>query len=265
MAKTSYKAAFHGLTDVGLMREHNEDSILWDMDLGLALLADGMGGHNAGEVASALAVENIRTALRERLLSADGGSVEEYETVVRDAVTFANSCIFSQSQEQVECAGMGTTLALALLVDSKLIVAHVGDSRIYRLRSDELTQITSDHSLVQELVDGGYLTEEDARMSVSKNLITRALGIGEDVEVEVIDAEASLADVYLLCSDGLSDLVSDEEISSILLEHADDKKAAAKQLISLANEKGGSDNISVILVSIHEAFSDDNGVVDSVG
>jgi protein phosphatase len=262
MSVCSFKAAFAGLTDVGLMREHNEDSILWDTDLGLALLADGMGGHNAGEVASALAVEHIRRALRERLLSNDKETMAEYASVVRDAVEFANSYIFDQSQTQIECAGMGTTLALMLLVDSRVIVAHVGDSRIYRLRNNELTQITSDHSLVQELVNGGYLTEEDARLSVSKNLITRALGIGEEVEVEIMDDEAIVDDLYLLCSDGLSDLVADAEIKKILLDNADEKEAAAKQLISLANEKGGSDNISVVLVSIHEAFSDDNGISD---
>ena len=259
------KAAIHGMTDVGLARDHNEDSILWDNDMGLALLADGMGGHNAGEVASAMAVDQVRAALRERLLGRQSGDeCEECESAVFNAVTFANQQIFDHSQQHLECAGMGTTMALALLQGDNLTLAHVGDSRIYRLRGGALQQITSDHSLVQELVDNGYLSQEEARLSVSKNLITRALGIGAEVEVEVSKQPVEVGDLYLLCSDGLTDLVADEEIQAILKKD-DALDDIARGLVSLANERGGSDNISVILMHLHQAFADDNGINDSVG
>ena len=258
------KAAIHGLTDVGMSREHNEDSILWDNDLGLALLADGMGGHNAGEVASAMAVDHVRAALREKLLGSQDGECEECEAAVSNAIIFANQQIFDHSQQNLDCAGMGTTMALALLQGGGLIIAHVGDSRIYRFRDHELARVTSDHSLVQELVDNGYLSQEEARMSVSKNLITRALGIGVEVEVEVTKQLAEAGDLYLLCSDGLTDLVADEEIQGILANW-NGMEVMAKELVSLANERGGTDNISVILMRLHEAFADDNGINDSVG
>ncbi|HEB58417.1 MAG TPA: Stp1/IreP family PP2C-type Ser/Thr phosphatase [Gammaproteobacteria bacterium] len=262
---TKLKATIYGQTDVGLAREHNEDSILCDNELGLAVLADGMGGHNAGEVASALAVDYIRNMLRERILGPERNEEDRIDEVVNDVVVHANSEIFTQSVEQVDCHGMGTTLAMALLKDGVLTLAHVGDSRIYRLRDNCLEQVTSDHSLVQELVDNGYLSQDEARMSVSKNLITRALGIGEEVDVDVRDMEPLADDLYLLCSDGLSDLVSEEEIHGILMENRQQLDEIARELISLANRKGGTDNISVILMELNEAFSDDNGITDSVG
>ncbi len=262
---TRLKATIYGQTDVGLAREHNEDSILCDAELGLALLADGMGGHNAGEVASALAVDHIRNLLRERILGPDRDDNAPIDALVNDAVEHANTEIFTQSVEQVDCHGMGTTLAMAILNEGILTLAHVGDSRIYLLRDNTLEQVTSDHSLVQELVDNGYLSQEEARMSVSKNLITRALGIGEEVDVEVRDMEPRVDDLYLLCSDGLSDLVSEQEIHEILVDNRQDLQEIARQLISRANEKGGTDNISVILMELNEAFSDDNGLTDSVG
>lgn len=259
------KAAFHGLTDVGLMREHNEDSILWDTDLGMALLADGMGGHNAGEVASAMAVEQVRAALREAFLARDCEDKADCSEVVRQAIHTANQRIWDASQENAECAGMGTTLVLALLHDGDMVTAHVGDSRIYRLRDGVLEQITSDHSLVQELVDNGYLSQEEAKLSVSRNLITRALGIGAEVEVEVSQEPAQPGDLYLLCSDGLSDMVTDSEMGAILQEPDPDLDETARRLVDLANRKGGNDNISVILMTVREAFSDDKGLTDSVG
>ncbi|UCE90417.1 MAG: serine/threonine-protein phosphatase, partial [Pseudomonadota bacterium] len=168
--------------------------------------------------------------------------------------------IFDQALEKPECAGMGTTLALALFQDNSVVFAHVGDSRIYRLRGGELTQITSDHSLVQELVDNGYLSEEEARLSVSRNLITRALGIAENVEADVRQDETETGDLYLLCSDGLSDLVNDDDLKDILEARRMDMESAAKAMVDLANQKGGTDNISVILVSIEEAYSDEQGI-----
>jgi protein phosphatase len=245
---TVLRLAISGKTDVGRLREHNEDNIAWDADLGLALLADGMGGHNAGEVASALAVDTILGVLRTALPATE--NLVERSALLRDAVEDANRAIFTQSQEQPQCAGMGTTLVGALFSNDNVILAHVGDSRIYRLRDTELAQITTDHSLLEELVQSGYLTKEEAELSVNKNLITRALGIEADVDADIDEHGVMADDIYLLCSDGLSDLVSDHDIAAILNDRNRDLETAAASLVFAANAKGGTDNISVILVHV---------------
>ncbi len=255
------KLVIHGVTDVGMNREHNEDSIGWDTGLGLVLLADGMGGHNAGEIASELAVTTIREALHDVLLpELVEANVINFADAVREAVVYANEEIHLQAHQRIECAGMGTTLVMALFHDKKITYAHVGDSRIYRFRNGEVEQITSDHSLVQEMVDNGYLSEEEAMLSTNRNLITRALGIAPDVEVDVVTNDLEQDDVYLLCSDGLSDLVDEEDMQATLLQHQKGLHAAAQTLVDLANARGGTDNISVILVALNEAYSDDHGI-----
>lgn len=251
------KIVIHGITDVGQSREHNEDAISWDTRLGLALLADGMGGHNAGEVASILAVDSVKTSLADVVtpeIVASG--VIDYKEAVVDAVSFANREINEQSLENPEYAGMGTTLVLVLFLHRSLIYAHVGDSRIYRFRNGDLSRLTSDHSLVQEMIDNGYLTHEEAQESTSRNLITRALGISEDVEVDIADEDTEIGDIYLLCSDGLSDLVSDEEIAEVVRKNRDDLEAASRTLVDVANSKGGTDNISVVLAAVYKAYAD---------
>lgn len=261
MLTKGLKLAVYGISDVGLSREHNEDNINWDIDMGLVMLADGMGGHNAGEVASELAVNSIHDALRDVLTPEMlETKVIKCEDAVRESVVYANEEIFEQAQERVECAGMGTTVVLTLFHENYITWANVGDSRIYRLRNAELKQITQDHSLVQEMVDNGYLSEEEALISTSRNLITRALGIAPEVEVDVTTEELDEDDVFLMCSDGLTDLVSDKEILDTILENSSDMEIAIKKLVELANEKGGTDNISVILITLHEAFSDDKGL-----
>jgi len=255
------KLAIHGLSDVGLSRDHNEDSIRWDIEMGLVMLADGMGGHNAGEVASDMAVTSIHDALIDVLTPEMlETKVIKCEDAVRESVVYANEEIFEQSQERPECAGMGTTLVLTLFHENEITWASVGDSRIYRIRNAEIAQITQDHSLVQEMVDNGYLSEEEALISTSRNLITRALGIAPEVEADVKTEELDEDDVFLLCSDGLSDLVSDEDILQTTLKYRSDLDEATKKLVELANEHGGTDNVSVILVSLHEAFSDEKGL-----
>jgi len=258
------KLGVYGLTDVGLNREHNEDSISWDIDLGLILLADGMGGHNAGEIASELAVTAIRDALLD-VLTPDMLETRmiKCDEAVREAVIYANEEIHEQANKRIEYAGMGTTVVLTLFYDDKVTYAHVGDSRIYRFRNAELRQLTQDHSLVQEMIDSGYLSQEEAQVSTSRNLITRALGIAPDVEVDVVTDDLEQEDVYLLCSDGLSDLVGIEDITGVLLEHDRDMGKAAQVLVDLANQRGGTDNVSVILVAFHEAFSDERGLSSS--
>ncbi len=261
MLKNELKLAVYGISDVGLNRDHNEDCISWDIDLGLIMLADGMGGHNAGEVASDMAVTAIRDALLDVLTpEMVESNVIKCEDAVREAVIYANEEIHEQAHANIEYAGMGTTVALALFHDESITYAHVGDSRIYRLRGGELQQITQDHSLVQEMVDNGYLSEEEAMISSSRNLITRALGIAPEVEVDVTSESLEEDDVYVLCSDGLSDMVPDEAIRDIILEHRPNLEKASDALVEQANNNGGTDNISVILVAMHQAFSDEVGL-----
>lgn len=261
MLNNGLKLAVYGISDVGLAREHNEDSISWDIDLGLIMLADGMGGHNAGEVASDMAVSAIHDALLD-VLTPDmlAANVIKCEDAVRESVVYANEEIHEQAHARIECAGMGTTLVLALFHDNNITYAHVGDSRIYRIRNGEIKQITQDHSLVQEMVDNGYLSEEEAMLSTSRNLITRALGIAPEVEVDVTSDELDDEDIYILCSDGLSDMVNDADIRRIVTEYRPNLEKAAEALVNQANQNGGSDNISVILVAMHEAFSDERGL-----
>ncbi|MEJ2451266.1 MAG: Stp1/IreP family PP2C-type Ser/Thr phosphatase [Gammaproteobacteria bacterium] len=261
MLANGIKLAVYGLTDVGLSREHNEDSISWDIELGLVMLADGMGGHNAGEIASELAVTAIRDALLD-VLTPDmvESKLIKCEEAVREAVIYANEDIHEQANHRIECAGMGTTVVLTLFHEDKVTYAHVGDSRIYRLRNGEFKQLTLDHSLVQEMIDNGYLSQEEAMVSSSRNLITRALGIAPNVEVDVTTETLDIDDVYLMCSDGLSDLLTEQDMAKILVTQRDNLGDAAQYLVDMANERGGTDNISVILVAMHEAFSDDRGL-----
>lgn len=261
MIRQGTKLTVYGETDVGQLREHNEDFIGWDAHLGLILLADGMGGHNAGEVASELAVSSIRDALQD-VLGPDMASSNmiDFNDAIREAIVYANDEIIRMANERLECAGMGTTIVVTLFHGDRVIIANVGDSRMYRLRDKALSQLTTDHSLVQEMLDNGYISEEEAQLSASRNLITRALGIADQVDVDVAQDTAQNGDTYLLCSDGLTDLVTDQEILQLLLLSNDDLKTGCKQLIALANEKGGKDNISVILISLQEAYSDSVGL-----
>ena len=249
------------ISDVGKCREQNEDAIASDLNIGLVVLADGMGGCNAGEVASEMAILTIIAELNERLmhiapgnlLASSGLQLESQALVL--AVKKANEIIFNVSQSQPECAGMGTTLVAALFTNNKLIAGHIGDSRIYRMRGDNLKQVTEDHSLLQAQLNSGLITLEQAKYSNNKNLITRALGTDAEVELEVREFSVEVDDIYLLCSDGLTDLVDDEEIKFTMFALRANLKLAANQLIKLANDYGGKDNISVILVRVLKSFA----------
>ena len=244
------KLDIYGLTDEGLVREHNEDFISWTPESGLVILADGMGGHNAGEVASELAVTSISEALEDVLSPEVKDACDmDFKDVVHEAVIFANDEINLHAKTHPECSGMGTTIVMALFQKKSVILASVGDSRIYRFRKGELKQVTTDHSLVQEMIDNGYMSEEEAQNSTNRNLITRALGIAEEVEVDVNKHRTEKGDIYLLCSDGLSDMVTDDIIFSTLVKSRDNLKRAGNDLIQLAKENGGHDNVSVILVA----------------
>ncbi|HEX3161593.1 MAG TPA: Stp1/IreP family PP2C-type Ser/Thr phosphatase [Pseudolabrys sp.] len=247
-------------TDPGMVRSHNEDSIGTDAEIGLAVLADGMGGYNAGEVASGIAVAMLTTEMKQALdthephaLDASGETLAE--KFVRENSAKANAAIYQTAKSQPQYSGMGTTLVVALFFDNRMTVGHIGDSRLYRLRKDGFEQVTRDHSLLQEQIDSGMLTKEQARYSQNKNLVTRAVGIDPEVETEIHTYNVEPGDIYLLCSDGLSDMVQDEDIHSTLSTLQSNLPLAAKQLVQLANDCGGRDNISVILVRILEDFA----------
>jgi protein phosphatase len=185
--------------------------------------------------------------------------------LILNAVKSANEVIYRVSQTQSQCAGMGTTLVVGLFTNNKLLVGHIGDSRMYRLRNEVLSQITVDHSLLQEQIRSGLITAEQAKYSVKKNLVTRALGVDPEVDLELNEFEVEVNDIYLVCSDGLSDVVDDITIESTLNKLSSDLDCLAKALVQLANESGGSDNISVILIKVKESFKYKGTWLDSLG
>jgi protein phosphatase len=249
-----------GLTDTGRVREHNEDTISWDTELGLVVLTDGMGGYNAGEVASGIAtrtiVDLVRESLaREDLSIPDPNTGESRATIVlRDAVGRANKIIHQTARTQPQCQGMGTTVVAALFFDNRITIAHVGDSRLYRFRNDVFEQITLDHSLLQELVDRGFYTPEEAQRAANKNYVTRALGVEPNPQIEIQEHPAQKGDIYMLCSDGLSDMVQDDDIHLTINTFGASLDTVAKQLVQLGNDNGGKDNISVLLAQVLDSF-----------
>lgn len=241
-------------THAGLVRATNEDSISVSPEYGLAILADGMGGYNAGEVASAMATSILRTDLESDLVDwwkeLTGNGHNRLNALLQARIARANTSIFQAAQSQPQYAGMGTTLLMALFLEQRVTVAHLGDSRLYRMRGNEFRQLTRDHSLLQEQLDAGLITAEQAKLSQNKNLVTRALGVDPVVDPEIRDYETQAGDVYLLCSDGLSDMVEDEGIAQILASTADNLEAGVDALVEEANRHGGRDNVSAILIRI---------------
>ena len=259
-----------GMTDTGKVREHNEDTIAFDADIGLLVLADGMGGYNAGEVASGIAVKTILNLVREsvdrqdlRTLDRDSG-MSRPSIILRDAIHRANKIIYQTARTQPNCEGMGTTVVSMLFFDNRASIAHVGDSRLYRLRNDKFEQVTMDHSLLQELVDRGFYSAEEAQRAANKNYVTRALGVEPNVEVEVQEVPVQKGDFYALCSDGLSDMVEDDDMHLTLTTFGANLDTVAKQLIQLANDNGGRDNISVVMANVLDAFPARRGIVDKI-
>lgn len=244
-------------TDCGRVRPHNEDSLLADPAHGFALLADGVGGYNAGEVASHMAVtviaEGLCAAWRER--QGHPAAEPDIASLLKHEIEATNAAIHHAGASHPAYAGMATTLVAAVFHDGSVTVGHVGDSRLYRLRSGELEPLTRDHSVVQEQVDCGTLSAEAARCSPSRHLITRALGVGPTVEAELHEYPAVPGDLYLLCSDGLFNAVEEDAIRKTLLNHAADLHAAAQELVRMANDGGGLDNVSVIVVRIRGTSS----------
>ena len=249
------------LSHPGMVRSHNEDAAFVDGAAGLAVLADGMGGYNAGEVASGIAVDVITRNMlpelitRRDLTKVDSGSgLTHAALLLQQQIEAANKAIYDAARIRPECEGMGTTIVAGVFCGSRASIGHVGDSRCYRLRGPKLEQLTRDHSLLQEQIDSGMLTPERAKHSLNKNLVTRALGIDESMAVDIVEYRVETDDIYLLCSDGLTDMVDADVIGSILARSRADLATAAAELVDRANSSGGRDNISVVLIGIPSGF-----------
>lgn len=237
----------YSATDPGMIRENNEDAVAVDTPTGLCVLADGMGGYNAGEIASGMACAFIKSEMSRWLMQVGkNASAKDVRRALEICVQNANHSIFNAANSNPQYTGMGTTLVVGVFQAGRLILGHIGDSRCYRIRGADFQQITKDHSLLQDQIDAGLITAEQALTSANKNLVTRALGVEDTVLLDVMEHPVEDGDIYLLCSDGLSDMVQDGLIADIMqanptLEHT------GKQLIQAANEGGGRDNIAVIL------------------
>ena len=248
-------------TDVGLKRSHNEDNLCVDSDLGLYIVCDGMGGSNAGEVASRLAVETIQKHFREARDNADLPLIGDYDRQfsaktnrLASAIRLANQVIRREAKNQTGQEGMGTTVVSVVFNGPVLSIAHVGDSRIYLVRGEEIKPLTADHSLVAEQVRRGMITEEEAERSPQKNIITRALGVDETVDVELDEIPLMQGDGILLCSDGLTRGVKPAEILDAIRREKE-PQAASDRLVELANAAGGLDNTTVVLVAVQDTSS----------
>jgi protein phosphatase len=239
-------------TDTGRARDNNEDSVAFDLDTNTVVLADGMGGYNAGEIASGMATAFIKSELSRWLTEAGvGARGKEVRRSMEICVDNANLSVYNAANSNAQYAGMGTTLVVGVFHENVLLLGHIGDSRCYRLRDGMLDQITRDHSLLQEQIDAGLITPEQATHSNIKNLVTRALGVEETVLLEVNEYPVEAGDIYLMCSDGLTDMVDDASIARIIATNETlENKASA--LVEAANENGGRDNISVLMVEVAE-------------
>lgn len=250
-----------GLTDRGCAREHNEDDFyLSDGEEALCVVADGMGGHRCGEVASAMAIKTIVEFYRETMEQPNGeGFVENNgrkmtldEFRLMRAIQQANKAVFEVASDNELYRGMGTTIVSGFFTDKGVYLAHIGDSRAYRYREGKLEQQTEDHSLANEYVRMGILSADDVEHFPYKNVITRACGLTDDVEVEISFREVEEGDLFILCSDGLTDMVNDAELTRIIESHDGDVEGLTKELVERANENGGADNITVIVAKVIE-------------
>jgi protein phosphatase len=249
------------LSDTGRARQNNEDAVGEEREIGLLVLADGMGGYNAGEVASGIAVTTIVDHVRKEWPSLAHGEMDE-ETgysqealLLRKAVEQAHSTIHQVAQSQPQCAGMGTTVVVCLLHDDRASIAYVGDSRLYRLRGETLEQITRDHTLLEELIARGHYSREDASKLVRRNIVTRALGVEPTVQVDLLEEPLAVGDILLLCSDGLTDMLDDATIALTLRQFAANLQEAVEKLVEAANARGGKDNVSVVAARIDGSFA----------
>ncbi len=261
------KVATALLSDVGRIRNNNEDAVALDEELGLLLLSDGMGGYNAGEVASSISNDTILEVVRREVKKTD--RIKEnadhpywpQTLLLEQAVRSAHELIYQTAQTQPNCAGMGTTVVAVWLHNDRMSIAHVGDSRLYRFRFGELKQITRDHSLQEEMIARGQYSRADAERLIKKNIVTRALGVEPEVAIELNERSVAVGDLLLLCSDGLSDIVGDENIRVCLRQYHGELDKAAEDLVRQALAAGGKDNVSVVLARIDRGFGRGNGLI----
>jgi protein phosphatase len=253
----SFQIEWAALSDTGRLRDHNEDSFLADDTEGLWVVADGMGGHQSGEDASQIAVASIHQYLVDfrddaqmRARFAQSGITSTELQDLASAIRYANERIFIEAMKDAAKEGMGTTVVACLRVDDAFVLGHVGDSRIYRLRNNALEQISLDHSLLNHLLSTGQLTEDKVDSFSQTNVILRALGLRDTVEADVTLQPLREGDIYLLCSDGLSDLVNDSTIGQVMLVARDQLSLGCQKLVELANNAGGKDNITVCLIKV---------------
>jgi PPM family protein phosphatase len=250
------RVRFSGETHVGMVRAQNEDALHLPVEERLAIVADGMGGHASGEVASKMAVDTVvdyfKETAEEQILTwpfkVDRQGAADVTRLVT-SIKLANLKIHEQAQRDASCKGMGTTIVSALFLDDRIIIGHVGDSRVYRVREGQIKQVTEDHSLINDYIKMKRMTAEEAAAWPHKNVIVRALGMKDSVQVDVHTEQPRLGDCYLLCSDGLSGMITDDQIKRVTAAEGDLDRIA-ERLISAANEAGGKDNITVVLARI---------------
>jgi protein phosphatase len=254
--ESSMTLEFAYALDTGRARKNNEDSVALDAQAQVAVLADGMGGYNAGEVAAGMATSIVCTSLTKWLNQDFAPTQADVSAAMASAVDQANRAIFDAANSNPQFSGMGTTLVMAVMLEGRVIVGHVGDSRAYRLRRNQLQRLTRDHSLLQEQLDAGLITPAQAARSVNRNLVTRAIGVDAEVVLEVREHELGDQDLLLLCSDGLTDMVDDQGIADVLCKTHPSLEATCDTLVKVANDAGGRDNISVVLVRASDAPAD---------
>ena len=247
MKMTPFVVKSFGLSDVGLVREKNED--VFAICEPIYALADGMGGHRAGDVAAKAAVHGLLAILKDVLLSNEGQTPTFFAEQMATAFNDVNQITYKMGQQDPYLKGMGTTLLCILLVEGYAILGHIGDSRIYRFRNNTLTQMTQDHSLMRELMDMGQLKEEEVEGFMYKNILTRAVGTEPSVEASVRIEKLEPNDIYMLCSDGLTDHLSQEDLQTLFLNYTTAEKLA-KDCVKIAKERGGHDNITLLLIQV---------------
>jgi len=238
--KVAYK------TDIGRKRQNNEDNFYVNLEKKLFIVADGMGGHQAGEVASQMAVESLKNSLSTlKLNEMESEKIKEH--ILRSMLNAHNE-IVEKAKQDINLSGMGTTVVLALGVDDKYYISHVGDSRAYLIRDKNITQLTDDHTVVAELLKAKMITPEEAKTHKMRHVLTQALGSNTQIIPSIKVITIQEGDILLLCTDGLTDMLTDEEILSVILKHKEDIEKTAQALVDKANEKGGKDNITIVLV-----------------
>lgn len=253
-----YTVLAFGASDIGLVRQNNED--VWGEVPGMRLyvLADGMGGHRAGEIASRNAVESLCGLVKKELLAhRDKIRLTDARAIVLQSIKQVNEIVYQLGRSRDDLKGMGTTLCCLLFLENDLVYAHVGDSRVYGVIKKKLVRMTKDHSLLSELVDLGQLSESQAADFIYKNILTRAIGTEVEVEPSVHVCSITSGDIYFMCSDGLTDLLSDEEIESII-NHAATIQEAVNELVESAKSRGGHDNITIVMTQIQEVHEEKN-------